>query len=231
MKNFSAACSAILAIMAFGSCSDDEKTKKPQPTTDGLIAFYNFNGNSQDRKGSNDGTDTNVTYAFRDNENEEAAHFTGDNSFVDLPDDFDFDDKTIALSFSAENISPTRSVLYGSDHNDLEFGLTVMTLIDNGGNKTLDLNVSNEVVSVPVSENTWYNVIMISDSKTYRYYVNGTLVGSGAFATYIHSGNGDGFATIGRARVPIFFFDGLIDNVRIYNRALTEEEVEILADF
>ena len=72
---------------------------------------------------------------------------------------------------------------------------------------------------------------MISDSKTYRYYVNGTLVGSGTFANYIHSGNGDAFATIGRARVPVLFYDGLIDNVRIYNRALTEEEVEILADF
>lgn len=224
--------SSFVISVTFFSCSEDNhKDNDPQAPSEGLIAFYDFNGNSQDRKGSNDGTDTNVTYTFRDNENEEAAHFAGDNSFIDLPDDFDFEDKTVALSFSAETISPTRSVLYGSDHNNLEFGLTVMTLIDNGGNKTLDLNVSNQVVSVPVSENTWYNVIMVSDSKTYRYYVNGTLVGSGTFETYIHSGNGDEFATIGRARVPVLFFDGLIDNVRIYNRALSEEEVGILADF
>ncbi|HMV11023.1 MAG TPA: LamG domain-containing protein [Cyclobacteriaceae bacterium] len=224
--------SSFIILVTIFSCSEnDNKDNDLQAPSDGLVAYYNFNGNSLDREGSNDGTDTNVTYTFRDDENKEAAHFAGDNSFVDLPDDFDFEDKTIALSFSAESISPTRSVLYGSDHNNLEFGLTVMTLIDNGGNKTLDLNVSNEVVSIPVSENTWYNVIMISDSKTYRYYVNGTLVGSGTFANYIHSGNGDAFATIGRARVPVLFYDGLVDNVRIYNRALTEEEVEILADF
>lgn len=223
--------SFVISVTFFSCSEDNHKDNDPQAPSEGLIAFYDFNGNSQDRKGSNDGTDTNVTYTFRDNENEEAAHFAGDNSFIDLPDDFDFEDKTVALSFSAETISPTRSVLYGSDHNNLEFGLTVMTLIDNGGNKTLDLNVSNQVVSVPVSENTWYNVIMVSDSKTYRYYVNGTLVGSGTFETYIHSGNGDEFATIGRARVPVLFFDGLIDNVRIYNRALSEEEVGILADF
>lgn len=230
MKKVALACFLILVSVL--SCKDDNdpKNNDPQPPTEGLVAFYNFNGNSHDQAGTNDGTDTNVTYTFRDYENDKAVHFSGSDSFVDLPDDFDFEDRTIALSFSAETITSTRSVLYGSDHANTQFGLTVISLIDEGV-KMLNLNVSNEVTFIPIAENTWYNVIVVTDSKSYRYYLNGTLVGSGTFPTYIHSGNGDEFATIGRARVPLLFLDGLIDNVRIYNRALTEEEVEILAVF
>ena len=222
---------SFIVLLTCLSCGEgNEKPKTEGPTTEGLVAYYNFNGNSQDQEGTNHGENTDVTYTFVDDENDEAVHFSGSNSFVDFPDDFDFEDKTIAFSFSAETITATRSVLYGSDHANTEFGLTVISLIDDGG-KNLHLNVSNEVTFIPVAENTWYNVILITDSKSYRYYVNGTLTGSGTFPTYIHSGNGDEIAMIGRSRTGALFFDGLIDNLRIYNRALTEEEVEVLAEF
>ena len=74
------------------------------------------------------------------------------------------------------------------------------------------------------SANTWYHVIMLRDNGTIKFYVNGvqTSLTSSAVPTtptnYFRVGSQTG----------IRFFPGLIDEVRVYNRALTPTEIRQL---
>ena len=70
--------------------------------------------------------------------------------------------------------------------------------------------------------NQWFNVLVTHDSTTLKMYVNGSLVVSGA-ATANNPISG---INIGRrAYDSAYYFPGLIDDVRIYNRALSASEV------
>lgn len=77
--------------------------------------------------------------------------------------------------------------------------------------------------------NTWYHVVMTYDStQGLKGYVNAVLDGSAAANGNIGSTNGltlaigNDFFTAGR------FFNGVIDDVHLYNRALTANEVNQL---
>jgi len=82
--------------------------------------------------------------------------------------------------------------------------------------------------------NTWQHVVVIYDKSTFAVYINGQR-----FAP-AHGSNGswgddlvmspEGVTRIGAegASVPDFFFDGRIDDVRVYQRTLTPTEVTAL---
>lgn len=75
---------------------------------------------------------------------------------------------------------------------------------------------------VPISINTWYNVVLIYQSGGLcSFYVNNTLVGSGTSVTPtgLSSSNfGLGYYDAAGSNFP---FNGYIDDVRIYNYAIT----------
>src|SRR6266853_2099906 len=72
--------------------------------------------------------------------------------------------------------------------------------------------------------NAWTHLAATFDGETVRLYVNGALVASQAQTTPLAST--DGTLQIGGDSYPNEFFAGRIDEVRIYNRALTEAEIQ-----
>lgn len=82
------------------------------------------------------------------------------------------------------------------------------------------------VGQVPCSINTWYHAVGIRANNLFSLYINGLFVGSA-------SGDGSypagvGLNSIGNRNTIAtnYYFNGLIDEVRIYNRALSAWEVE-----
>jgi hypothetical protein len=74
---------------------------------------------------------------------------------------------------------------------------------------------------VPV--NTWTHLAATYDGTTLRLFANGTQIGSAAMSgTLVKSANA---LSIGGSLVWGEYFEGLIDEVRIYNRALTSAEI------
>ena len=79
--------------------------------------------------------------------------------------------------------------------------------------------------------NVWYHAVLIKKNQRYEYYLNGRLIGSGAIENYISSVRGFPVAQIGTIRTrETGFFDGAVNNLRIYSRALSEDEVKALAE-
>ena len=88
----------------------------------------------------------------------------------------------------------------------------------NAGGAVTDLN-SNAIITV----NAWHHIAGTYDGTQMRLYIDGVL---DAFASKSGSmtDNGSNF-NIGRHENNVMFFAGLLDEVRIYNRALGDTEV------
>jgi hypothetical protein len=75
--------------------------------------------------------------------------------------------------------------------------------------------------------NTWTHLASTYDGANMRFYVNGVLVGTTAGSGSINVANG-AFRVGGNNSAPLGqgeFFKGLIDEVRVYNRALSAAEI------
>jgi hypothetical protein len=92
-----------------------------------------------------------------------------------------------------------------------------------GGNHSLKTNIQT------LSVGQWYHVALTWNGTNYAVYVDGTLKSTGTYsglsslASYADIGN-DG-ADLGRFEA----FNGLIDEVRIYDVAIGAEEIVKLA--
>lgn len=77
-----------------------------------------------------------------------------------------------------------------------------------------------------LSVNNWQHVAATYDGQVMRWYINGVQVGSQL--ENINIGTNNFNLTIGRALDSSTFFKGLIDEVYIYNRALSIEEINLI---
>jgi hypothetical protein len=70
-------------------------------------------------------------------------------------------------------------------------------------------------------------ITLVVDSNETRHYLNGSLFGKFGNGL-ITSSSGDTSALLGTSREFDRYFIGKLDNVRIYNRALSEAEIKKL---
>lgn len=108
------------------------------------------------------------------------------------------------------------------------------------GNKNIAFDISNDGTNFKSSGdytldiNNWYHIIAVFKPSTYiRIYIDGQLCVENILAIppIIHGGNGSvfvGATDSDGAGTPLRFFHGHISDVRIYNRALSQQEVTAL---
>lgn len=218
----------ISSVMILFSCN--KKPYDEQPTQDGLVSFYNFQGNSNDVFGNNSGLEKNVKYSNLDfHNNNQALSLSGFNSYIKLPDSFDYETKTINLWFNVRESTTVLGVIYSSDSPNLKFGLTLLNTQLFNSHINLYFNVSNQQDTVEIKLNTWYNATIVTEGRKYSYYLDGNSIKSGDFNNYVSSDSGNPTTELGCDRyLDQRFFNGLVDNLRIYNRKLSDDEIKVL---
>ena len=82
--------------------------------------------------------------------------------------------------------------------------------------------VTSGVNQLPI--NTWSHLVATYDRQFLRLYVNGVQVASRAFTSLIQQSSGA--LKIGGNSIWGEYFNGVIDEVRIYNRALSDTEIQ-----
>jgi hypothetical protein len=102
--------------------------------------------------------------------------------------------------------------LYASDNNNKPVGQTNI-----GGEKNVESPTQ-------LTAGAWVHLAMTYDGINMKLYVNGALVAttpiSGAEASSTSP------LTLGGDRIWGEYFQGLIDDVRVYNRALSQSEIQ-----
>ena len=219
------------------------KSTAPDNPDAGLKGYWSFNGpdvsgtTAYDRSGAgNNGTLTNGP-TVTPGKIGQALNFDGTDDYIDAGSGSATDDLSV-LTVSAW-IKP-RS-LGGANHGRFVEKGTVGTngwsiYFDSGGGFTFDVEFPTylEVVTTASGAglNTWQHVVVVWDGSVtaanVKIYVNGVLQSHSTD----HNGAGTrasdaaGNVNIGRsASVSGRFFDGGIDEVRVYNRAFTQTEV------
>ena len=79
-----------------------------------------------------------------------------------------------------------------------------------------------------ITDGNWHHIGLVWDGSHRTLYVDGLAMAEDTRANLEVSNNGLYFGT-GSAMEPGTYWSGLIDDVRIYNVALTAEEIEALA--
>lgn len=131
---------------------------------------------------------------------------------------------TTALTYSAW-IKPTD---IAGRHTILSNKRTLLAIHDGTLQWWADTDTFQSDGTIPVSAGSWYHVAVTETAgNAYALYVNGVLAGNGTMAA-IDNGNPDTLY-IGRYNEGSWYFKGLIDDVRIYDRALSAEEISVLA--
>jgi type II secretory pathway pseudopilin PulG len=78
--------------------------------------------------------------------------------------------------------------------------------------------------------NKWYHVVGVVDNVNYKIYiyVNGVRYGPTSLGEHYNFSYANYYLRLGRRSAASQFWPGLIDDVRIYNRALSAEEIQAI---
>lgn len=76
--------------------------------------------------------------------------------------------------------------------------------------------------------NQWHHVVGTYDGSTQKIYIDGKLANSASWSTSLNSLSAD--LVMGYLSSGFFYLDGAIDDVKIYNRALSDLEISLLAN-
>jgi len=81
--------------------------------------------------------------------------------------------------------------------------------------------------TVPLNE--WSHVVAMVTGGSHAYYINGQASGGGGSGIVLPGANNSAPVTFGNIDETNRFYQGMLDDVRVYNRALSEEEITWLA--
>ena len=189
------------------------------------IATYQLDGNANDLSGNYSGTPTDVSYGV--GEFDLAGVFNGSSSGVQI--------NSLVASLGASpnvsvscwvkpsNLTGAKSVFEFGNWDDGVFRLFVIdnilsAQISNSSSDDTTISSTNTI-----SSNSWSHIVLTFNGTSGSLYVNNNLEDTQNCVLGISTAIG----SIGKTNDP-YYFDGSIDQVRIFNKALDEDDVDIL---
>lgn len=233
MKHFQIFSIAVTLIGLFCDLQAQVPNYVPQ---NGLVGWWPFNGNANDESGNgNNGQVINAVLVPDRNGNPNSAYsFDGSGDWISVPDDISLRPSLISLScwINQNNLNLAQLIYKGDDSN--------------GGNEMYALNTSFDFAIKNGSDcnpfqgwqqcfttnnspvNTWHHIVCTFDGTTMKIYYDAVLVGSTNFNGVIDYCEG-GELRFGKtwSEQP-FYFNGIMDDIGIWDRALTEQEISDL---
>ena len=196
-----------------------------------LGAYYPLNGSAIDLGPlSHRGTEVGdlIYEADRRGEAGLAAGFDGIDDVITTSATLDYEFRTVSFWFNATNVMKTeKQVILSLDDNVLQYGRLRAEIQE--GNLKLWAGGLTSTYSLPVQNDTWYHIALARDATATGYFINGVLVELG-------EADGDGEIVTPNDNLVIGagtteaaeYFEGIIDEIIVFNRVLSEEEIEFL---
>ncbi len=226
----------LFAVFIFVVCMVVASSTVIADLNDGLVAYYPFNGNANDESGNgNNGVVFGATLTADRHGNSDSAYSFDGTDRIEIPDS-----PTLTLSnqftiaswaklnaFSADNgyylmghsegPGDTSKWIFWLGSNNIKLIITI-----SGGGWIHIGDTSNFQID------QWYHVIIRRNGNELTAFVNGVTIGSATVS--IDTPDPNAVFQIGTAEGdrPNRVFNGSIDEVRIYNRALSNCEIQTL---
>ena len=198
--------------------------------TSGLVGWYPFNGNANDLSGgNNNGTVNGATLATdRNGYSNKAYSFDGVNDNIIINNSFDESSKSINVWINPFIVNSSTQIIISIDNPNLMNGANIFrTEYTSNSNKVGVTGAfsAGTYIDVNVNLNSWQMLTMVKNSTNTLFYYNGNYVGSTPSGVY-HSNTGSISTILGSDRNAVYcWFNGLIDDIGIWNRALTPQEI------
>ncbi|PYS89261.1 MAG: hypothetical protein DMF62_07595 [Acidobacteria bacterium] len=193
---------------------------------DGLVGYWPANGNADDIAGGNDGVLIGNA-AFEPGYLDQAVSLDGINGYIEVPDSRELSFTgpfTVQASIKIENDAVQQAVVEKYDEPGLN-GYALRLIDGKVVAVVCNPSVRSEKVTgaTAITTGVWHRVAAVYDGNNIKVYLDGKLDGSAA--TVYKPSDGDGSLKIGaRGDDANTRFAGLIDEVKIYNRALSAGE-------
>ncbi|HEV7782402.1 MAG TPA: PKD domain-containing protein [Chitinophagaceae bacterium] len=238
----------VLSFLVFSSLASAAQVN----LSSGLVAYYPFNGNAKDESGNHhDPSVTNVSFtADRFGNARSAASFNGTSNYIRIPDHpaLHFS-KGMSISawvmingFYEGKCHGNRIIMKGNDDdNNGNYFLTYDDNHSTNGSNCFTDKVDKKRQNFyaghisPFKGNyiitgKWCLLTYTYDGRDAFLYLDCKLIGKGSLPGY-HFSNNDNlyFGKMELSQYP-YWFNGLLDEVRIYNRALATDEILALCN-
>lgn len=198
----------------------------------GLMAHYPLDGNAEDASGNgNNGTNSGVLWVpgVRGG----AAQFNGTNSFIEANPLPDCASVTMSAWLFVTNLDSTiRRIFFEADtsvSHDLQL------VLNTNNNLSFEVKTPDSITYSAVPSGRWFHCAGVADADNHRMqlWIDAVKVGEHAFS---------GQANVGyhyRLQIGRFYdsgnpasgyFKGMVDDLRVYNRALANNEIVLLAN-
>lgn len=204
--------------------------------TDGLIAYYPFNGNANDESGNGyHGIVNGATLASdRKGNMNSAYYFDGVNDYIQIPfillnGESEF---SICGWVNTDASSVTNNTIFGS-RGSTNNHLIDLRIFSPNTSFRFDVGNGSSVYTVTLNNNTlgaWIFLALTFTGSTQMKIENlSDAISSSGIPSAISSPNINDFFYFGMLDfLAGFYFRGYIDDFRIYNRVLTTEEITAL---
>lgn len=197
-------------------------------TTD-LVAYYPMEGNSTDVWGSNNGTDSSISYGTSYGKVNKGADFNGSAS-ISLPALIPIGTSVMSVAYWMYFPStPTTIQQFIASNNDGMSGYWGM----NGGASpynTPSFLIRNSVgtvyncIGASVSTGAWHFIVGVYDGSTLYVYIDGVLSNSISASGTI----GGQQVYLGKQSSGLYPFTGYLDEIGVWSKVLSSQEISDL---
>ncbi len=194
-----------------------------------LIAHYTLDGNAADISGHGYGGTLHGTTpaANRFGNPASALLFNGTSDYIELPTDFDLQQRTICAWVKVNSYSTNMGLVFSTDHAAMVYGGTGLNTWNNSGTNEIVVGVgANSIASPNTLTGVWYHMALSVSTSWVKYYLNGSLVDSLPNNSFTHSTGGPTNAHLGCNRLISRFYNGVMDDVMIFDCALDASTID-----
>jgi hypothetical protein len=209
--------------------------------TNGLVAYYPFNGNANDESGNGNNA---LVYGAqlatdRLGSPSNSYLFTASNQYVVTTNSVGFpvgtNDFAISLWLALSFLTNDHQIVFcNAVRNDFQLDIEPSTGtkapmdFTTGGHEGADLYTTD----VPWVPNLWYNLQFVRSQNVITIYRDGSSIGQNQTVNGVNAPLGSRYLQFGHGVAPqVHQLYGQLDDIRIYNRALSPSEVHQLYDY
>ena len=207
-----------------------------QVPTNGLVGYWPFNGNANDESGNNNnGTVSGATLTTdRFGNANKAYSFDGTNDYISVLDNNSLDltnQLTLSAWFFTDGSKVNQGLLGKGGLNNAHTGYALLLQVSNPATsgvvlQNLPTTTAKEAYSPTNIANNWHNFTGTYNGTTLKLYIDGVLTVSSNVTISLSNSTSNLF--FGQELSGFRYFKGILDDIRIYNRALTQQEISAI---